>query len=114
MPAPHLFLPWDGMRQHRLVTGRLGAGIYFDMGLIGHIVERNGMGMEHIPMEMRVKLNRILEMELDELNDAYIKKMLALGRPIVNGNQPALDEMYRVLIPELFDLAEKVKNQKLN
>lgn len=72
------------------------------------------MSMDKIPMEMRTKLSRILAMELDELNDAYIKKMMALGRPIVNSNQPSLDEMYRVLIPELFDLAAKVKLQKIN
>lgn len=72
------------------------------------------LGKFPIPQEMRVKLERILDMDLGQLNDAYIKKMLSMGRPIVNGNQPTLDEIYKVLIPELFDLAAKVKSQKLS
>ena len=65
-----------------------------------------------IPPEMQRKLDKILEMDLDQLNDAYVEEMARRKIPITSDNQPDAAEIYKVLIPELFELAERVKRQR--
>ena len=72
------------------------------------------MTVANIPPDMLRKLDHILNMDLDQLNEAYVKKMLRLRKPILNDNQPSLEEIYKLLIPEMLDLAAKRKMQKAN
>lgn len=69
------------------------------------------MNKANVPPEMLHKLDKILSMELDQLNDAYVAEMFRLGRKILNENQPSLEEIYRLLIPEIFTLAAERKRQ---
>lgn len=63
---------------------------------------------------MARKLEKILAMDLDELNEAYIEKMLELKKPVTDPNQPSLFEIYQTLIPGVFVLAEDVRRSKLS
>lgn len=71
-----------------------------------------GLNIPGASKEMEAKFLRILSMDLDQLNEAYILEMKRLNVPIVNFNQPPLDEIYRVLIPELFELAQKKRDSR--
>jgi hypothetical protein len=72
------------------------------------------MGKDNIPIEMRRKFEIILDMDLDKLNDAYIDAFVKKhGHPPLNQNQPQLDEIYKMLIPELFEFAAEHHRRKL-
>lgn len=70
------------------------------------------MNIPGASQELCKKFERILSMDIDQLNELYIMKMQELRLEIVNYNQPDLFEIYRVLIPELFDLAARAKRAK--
>lgn len=72
------------------------------------------MSIKDIPIELQNKMQNILDMDLDQLNDAYLDEMRRQGRVIMPADQPQLDEMYRVLIPELFELAKEQRRKKAN
>lgn len=71
-----------------------------------------GISIPGASQELCDKFERILAMDIDQLNELYIMEIQRRGLTIVNYNQPPLDEMYKVLIPELFDLAARFAASK--
>lgn len=70
------------------------------------------MNIPGASQELCEKFERLLAMDLDQLNQLYIQKMKAAGIPIVSWNQPDLDTIYRELCPEIFDLAARFKRER--
>ena len=64
-----------------------------------------------IPPEMQKKLDELGRMDVLELGEAYKKKLDEMGLPFPS-QFPTLDLIYKLLIPELFELAQKVNREK--
>lgn len=73
------------------------------------------MYKDPLPKQMREDFEKVLAMDYPQLIDAYVRKLSEQGVPLVEiqaAGDPALDVIYKVLLPELFEYAAAVAERK--